>query len=121
PDLLGEHPTEDDQVPVPDENVDDSVHCPPEDIRLTNLAFESERIASSSMLQGEFRLTASSVGHGGVPAAPRGCRPSGARWPGDAGMAALASKNHGWRRDRHSCRHHGGTKTRGERRPSRRG
>jgi len=26
PDLLGEHPTEDDQVPVPDENIDDSVH-----------------------------------------------------------------------------------------------
>src|SRR5205823_3642474 len=26
PDLLGEHPTEDDQVSVPDENVDDSIH-----------------------------------------------------------------------------------------------
>jgi hypothetical protein len=79
---------------------------------LINLAFESETIASSSTFQGEFRLTAFGVGHGCLPAAPRGCRLSGARWPGDAGMAAFASKNHGSRRDRPFWRLHGGAKTR---------
>src|SRR2546427_8024545 len=111
PDLLGEHPTEDDQVAVPDENVDDSVHYAPAGYQVDPIP-GSPTIAAPRGAQEKFSLTAFGMRNGRVPSVPRRCRLSGARWRGDAGMATFASKNHGLRRDRPSCSHHGCSKTR---------
>ena len=62
-------------------------------------------------LRQRFRLTAFSMGDGRVPAVPRRCRPSGARWSGEAYKAGSLSKNHGARRNRRFWRRHGGVKT----------
>src|SRR2546426_1100029 len=107
PDLIGEHPTEDDQVPVPDENVDDSVHYAP-------AGYQVDRPGVRERARGSGKIPLDSFRYEGWPRSvgPRRCRLSGARWPGDAAMAALASKNHESRRDRPSSRHHGGSKTR---------
>src|SRR3989441_6305022 len=56
PDLLGEHPTEDDQVAVPDENVDDSVHYAPAGYQVDPIP-GSPTIAAPRGAQEKFSLT----------------------------------------------------------------
>src|SRR3989475_8479248 len=55
PDLLGEHPTEDDQVAVPDENVDDSVHYAPAGYQVDPIP-RSPTIAAPRGAQEKIRL-----------------------------------------------------------------
>src|SRR5207245_4823553 len=71
PDLLGEHPAEDDQVPVPNENVDDSVHYAP----------AGYQVDPAGALRKDSALTVFSVGDARLPSVPRICRLSGARGP----------------------------------------
>src|SRR5207247_10555188 len=95
PDLIGEHPTEDDQVPVPDEKVDDSVHYAPAGYQVDQ---PGVREGASEALRKRFRLTAFGMRDGRVPSALA-----------DAGSAARAGPaTPAWPRSRRKIMDRGG-------------